>query len=740
MPSSKTVTISSVLVFMAIGLISWIPAAAQTAPDTSKMPWRNKALSPDERADMVIGQMTLDEKIQMVHGAGWGVLRAGAPIPARSNFGAGFMAGIDRLGIPDINLADSAVGVRMAAYQGRYATLLPSTLGAASSWDPDSAFLYGSVIGRELRAQGFNMSIGGGVDITREPRNGRNFEYAGEDPILAGTMTGQLEKGVLSQQVMSDIKHYAFNDQETGRTVVNVLLDKKAMRESDLLAFEVAIGIAVPSGVMCSYNLVEGDYACENDYLLNQVLKRDFKFKGWVLSDWSATHSTVKAALNGLDQEMPGDDNYFNAPLKKAVEDGQVPTARLNDMVHRILRSMFAAGVVDNPPVRTVVDPFRGRDDAQHIAEESIVLLKNADHFLPLKSSPSTSIALIGSHADVGVLSGGGSAQVDSPGGNAANPLPGGSKWGDAIYFPSSPLKNIQAKSPQASIQYIDGTDIAAAAKLAKASSIAIVFVNQPMREDLDAASLSLPGDQDALVEAVAAANPNTIVVLETGGPVSMPWVQHVKGIVEMWYPGIGGAQALANLLFGEMNFSGKLPVTFAKDDAQLPHPVVPGLEGVTAHAPNRDHRVKPFDLTYTEGAEVGYKWFEATHKQPLFPFGFGLSYTSYAYSSLTVDDTSRTVHFTVRNTGQWEGTEIAEVYIALPSAAKEDYKRLAAWQRVKLAPGESKELTLTLHPLSLTVFNVEQNGWQLLPGDYNVLAGPSSSDTPLKATLHVHP
>ena len=725
-----------------IVLISFSNAAAhaQTVSDTANQPWRNQTLSPDERADMVLGQMTLDEKIQMVHGTGWGVLRAGSPIPARSNFGAGFMPGIDRLGIPDINLADSAVGIRMAAYQSRYATLLPSTLAAASSWDTDAAFLYGSVIGRELRDQGSNMTIGGGVNIMREPRNGRNFEYAGEDPLLAGTMTGNLEKGVFSQHVMNDIKHYALNDQETGRTVVNVLLDKKAMRESDLLAFEIAIGIAQPSAVMCSYNLLDGNYACENDYLLNHLLKQDFNFKGWVVSDWGATHSTVKSALNGLDQEMPGDDNYFNAPLKKAVEDGQVPVARLNDMVHRILRSMFAAGVIDNPPVRTVVDPFRGRDDAQRIAEESIVLLKNAGNILPLKSSPSVSIALIGSHADVGVLSGGGSAQVDAPGGDAANPRPGGSVWGQPVYFPSSPLKNIQAKSPQASVKYTDGKDTAAAANLAKSSTIAIVFVNQPMREDVDAHTLSLPDNQDALVEAVAAANPNTIVVLETGGPVSMPWIDHVKGAVEMWYPGIGGAQALANILFGEVNPSAKLPATFAKDDAQLPHPVVPGLEGVTAGAPNREHKVKPFDLNYTEGAKVGYKWFEATNKQPLFSFGFGLSYTTYAYSGLTVDDASHTVHFTVRNTGRREGTEIAQVYVALPSTAKEDYQRLSAWQRVKLAPGESKEVALPLNPLTLSVFNTEQNAWQLLPGNYKVMAGSSSSETPLKATLHIHP
>jgi beta-glucosidase len=702
------------------------------------MPWSNKALSPDERASLVQAQMTLDEKILLVHGQGWGVLRAGDPIYPGSNFGASYMAGIPRLGIPGIDLADSAVGIRMAAYQSRYATLLPSTLGAAASWDTDSAFLYGSVIGRELRQQGYNMTIGGGVDITREPRNGRNFEYAGEDPLLAGTMVGNLEKGVFSEHVMNDIKHYAMNDQETGRGVVNVLIDQKAMRESDLLAFEISIGIADPSGVMCSYNLVNGDHACENDYLLNQVLKKDWKFKGFVLSDWGGTHSTVKAALNGLDQDMPGDDNHFSEPLKKAVEQGQVPMARLDDMDHRILRSMFAAGVVDNPPVRTVVDPFRGRDEAQRIEEQSIVLLKNKDHVLPLKAAASNSIAVIGSHADVGVLSGGGSAQVDAPGGNAANPVPGGSKWGDVIYFPSSPLKNIRAKSPQAKVEYASGEDHAAAAALAKSSSLAIVFVNQWMMEGRDAATLSLPENQDALVDAVVAANPNTIVVVENGGPVSMPWAGKVKGIVEIWYPGIGGAQALANVLFGEVNPSGKLPVTFAKDDAQLPHPEIPGMS-MAKKEENHERRVGPFDLRYTEGAKVGYKWFEATHKQPLFPFGFGLSYTTYAYSGLSVDDASHTARFTVRNTGSRAGAEIAQVYVALPAAAKEDYRRLAGWERVKLAPGESKEVTVALNPLTLSVFNTEKNDWQMLAGDYKVTAGPSSSDTPLKATLHVN-
>jgi beta-glucosidase len=640
------------------------------------------------------------------------------------------------------------VGVRLAARESRYATLLPSTLGAASSWDPKGAQLFGSVIGRELRAQGYNMSIGGGVDITREPRNGRNFEYAGEDPVLAGTMTGNLMKGLQAQQVMGDIKHYAFNDQETGRDIVNANINHKAARESDLLAFEIAIGIAEPSGVMCAYNRVNSDYACENDWLLNQVLKKDFGFKGWVLSDWGGTHSTVKAALAGLDQEMP-EDIYFGQALKDAVQKGQVPLSRVEDMDHRILRSMFAAGVVDNPPMpRSVVDPFKGRDDAQHIAEESIVLLKNSGNLLPLKSP--SSIAIIGSHADVGVLSGGGSAQVDPPGGNVADPHPGGANWGETVYFPSSPMKYIQKHAPNAKVEFNPGTDNASAAALAKASDVAIVFVNQPMYESHDARTLSLPDNQDALVSAVAAANPHTIVVLETGGPVTMPWADQVEGILAAWYPGIGGGQAIANLLFGEVNPSAKLPVTFAKSDSQLAFPEVPGidLKPVDVQVPtvmrgqrimHNEKRLPPFDVDYNiQGARVGYKWFESKNIQPLFPFGFGLSYTSYEYSGLKVDESGHEVSFDVKNTGNRAGTEIAEVYAALPAAASESYKRLVAFDRVELALGESKTVTLKIDPKYVSVFNEQKDGWQLLPGDYKVLVGSSSVETPLTGGFHV--
>jgi beta-glucosidase len=682
--------------------------------------------------------MTQDEKLQLVHGIGWGVLRAGAPVPPEDIGGAGFVPGIKRLGIPDLNLADSAVGVRMSALHGRYSTLLPSTLGAAASWDTDTAYLYGSVIGRELRAQGFNMSIGGGVDLAREPRNGRNFEYAGEDPLLAGRMAGNLEKGLQSQQVMGDIKHYAFNDQETGRNILNVVLDKKAMRESDLLAFEIAIAIAQPAGVMCGYNKVNGDWDCENDYLLNQVLKHDFGFKGFVLSDWEGTHSTVKAALAGLDQEQPGAP-YFSEALGKAIAGGQVPQARLDDMVHRVLRSMFAAGIIDHPPVPSVLDPFQGRDDAQHIAEESIVLLKNSSGILPL--SPSVrSIALIGSHADAGVLSGGGSAQVDAPGGDAADPNHGGTQWQKPVYFPSSPLKSIQAKAPGAKLTYNDGADPAAAIAVAKTADIAIVFVNQYMSEGRDAATSSLPDNQDALVSAVAAANPHTIVVLENGGPVTMPWHDSVQAILEAWYPGIGGAQALAALLFGDINPSGKLPITFAASDADLPHPQVPGLSaqprGASGGADGSSGMRRSFDVNYTEGARVGYKWFDSEKKQPLFPFGFGLSYTTFAYSALKTDAATQSVSFNVKNTGQRAGYEIAEVYVELPAAAGENFKRLAGWQRIPLAPGESRSITVKLNPLTMSIFDTAKDGWTMPHGSFRILVGPSSRGTPLVGSM----
>ena len=703
----------------------------------------NASLSPDQRAEMVMQQLTLDEKIQLVHGIGWGPLVPGSPVPPDNNGGAGEIMGIPRLGIPSLQQADSAVGIRMAAPQSRYATLLPSVLAAASSWDTEAAHLYGDVIGRELRAQGYNQSIGGGANLARDPRNGRLFEYPGEDPLLAGVMVGHVIRGVQDNHIMGDIKHFALNDQETGRTVVDARLSKKAARESDLLAFELGIRIGQPSSVMCSYNKVMGDWACENDWLLNRVLKGAWHFPGFVVSDWDGTHSTAKAANAGLDVQMPGEE-YFGEALKQAVASARVPLSRLDDMVRRLLRSMFTAGVIDHPPTpRTVVDPFRGREDAQHIAEESIVLLKN-DGTLPLSTNATHSIAVIGAHADVGVMSGGGSAQVDAPGGNAistATPT----KWGEAVYFPSSPLRYIREHAPRAVVKFDAGTSASSAAALAKSADIAVVFADQYMSEGGDAPSLSLPDNQNELISAVAAANPHTVVVLITGNPVTMPWIDHVAGVMEAWYPGIAGAQAISNLIFGDVVPSGKLPITFAKSAEDLPHRCIFGIDCSHAIGSSPQHWVpddakRPsFVADYDEGVRFGYKWYDSENKEPLFPFGFGLSYTKFKYSGLQVDRAAKTVTFTIENAGGLAATEIAEVYVELPKASGEHFRRLAAWQRVPLNSGQRKLITAALEPLAMATFNEQKDAWTWASGEYTVFVGGSSRDLPLRARVALY-
>ena len=728
---------------LALVLVAHGTCLSQQVTTQPSHPWMNASLSPDTRADLVIKQMTLDEKIQLVHGIGWGPLMPGRPIPPDNNGGAGEILGIARLGIPAVQQADSAVGIRMAALQSRYATLLPSVLGATSSWDPDAAHLYGDVIGRELRAQGFNQSIGGGVNLARDPRNGRLFEYAGEDPLLAGITVGHVIRGVQDNHIMGDIKHFAFNDQETARTVVDARISKKAARESDLLAFELGIRIGQPSSVMCSYNKVAGDWACENDWLMNHVLKGAWHFPGFVVSDWEGTHSTDKAVLAGLDVQMPGEE-YLGEALKQAVTSGRVPMRRLDDMVHRLLRSMFNAGIIDQPPSpRSVVDPFRGLEDAQHLAEESIVLLKN-DGTLPLDAAAVRSIAVIGAHADVGVLSGGGSAQVDAPGGNAISPATP-TKWGEAVYFPSAPLRYIREHASGAIVNFNAGLNAASAAALAKSADIAVVFADQYMSESGDAPSLSLPGKQNELISAVAAANPHTIVVLITGNPVTMPWIDHVAGVMEAWYPGIGGGQAIANLLFGTVVPSGKLPITFAKAEGDLPHERIFGItnnstsgDSLGYWAPD-EKKWQGLVADYSEGVRFGYKWFDSEGKQPLFPFGYGLSYTQFKYSALHVDPTAKTATFTLQNVGARSGTEIAEVYVGLPKASGEHFRRLAGWQRVELNAGQQKIVTVALEPLAIAIFDEKKDAWAWASGKYTVLVGGSSRDLPLQAEVALY-
>jgi len=647
--------------------------------------WSNSSMSPDERATLVLKEMTLDEKITLLHGTGHHGLGPMSPLSAGANGGAGYVVGISRLGIPGIQMSDAAYGVRSSGENGRYSTALPCNLAAAATWDLHGAYEYGALIGRELRAQGFNMSLGGGVNLTREPRNGRNFEYLGEDPILAGRLVGQLIRGTQDQHMIGDIKHYALNNQETGRNAVNVNIDERSMRETDLLAFEIGIRDGNPAGVMCSYNRVNGEYACDNNYLLTDVLKQDWKFPGFVLSDWGAAHSIAKASAAGMDHEEPNEYFYGDA-LKKAVKSGQVPMSQVDDHVHRILRAMFATGVIDDPPQKSVVDVMSGFETAQRISEQSMVLLKNDKDQLPLDASRVKSIAIIGGHADVGMISGGGSAQVDPPGGNAIMP-PGkrATKWGVPVWFPTSPLKAIRAKAPNAKVEFNAGDDLDSAAAAAKSADVAIVFAWRAESEGSDAPNLSLPGNQDALIAKVAAANPNTVVVLETGNPVLMPWIGQVNAVLEAWFAGSSGDKALANILFGDVNPSGKLPITFPKREADLPHLTIekpapgsmprPGdreawrkaLEGLPA-----------FQTKYDEGLKVGYKWYDAERTPVLFPFGYGLSYTTYSYSDLKVaQGENLTATFTVKNTGNRAGTEMPK---STPACLRAQANRRNVW------------------------------------------------------------
>ena len=734
--------LTSALVFLFFVSLA-VLGSAQRRQAASTGPWMNTSLSPDQRADLVLKEMTLDEKVALLHGVGMPTDDAVTPENAPSNRGVGYAVGVPRLGIPGIDMSDAAYGVRSSGVNGRYSTALPANVAAAASWDTEAAYEYGALIGRELRAQGFNMSLGGGANITREPRNGRTFEYLGEDPILAGTLVARLIEGTQSAHVIGDIKHYALNDQESGRNSVDITISKRAARETDLLAFEIGVTKGHPAAVMCSYNRVNRDFACENKYLLTDLLKKDWKFPGFVLSDWGGTHSTEKASAAGLDNEQPG-SFFFGDKYKAAVDAGKIPVAELDEHVHRILRAMFEAGVIDHPRQRSVIDPFAGFETARKIEEGGIVLLKNEKAILPLNAVRLHTIAVIGSHSDVGMISGGGSAQVDPIGGNAIKPPgQGPTHWMEEIWFPTSPLKAIQARAPKATVKYDPGTDPAAAAAAAKGADVAIVFAYMWASEGMDLKSLTLPHNQDAIIAAVAAANPHTIVVLETGNPITMPWVAAPAAILEAWFAGSDGANAVGNILFGSVNPSGKLPNTFPKSEADLPHPTVTQpppasdhFSGPVSHE-QRAAGLPPFPVAYDEGVKVGYKWYDAEKKPVLFPFGFGLSYTTYRYSALqATPGESVKVTFTLTNTGSREGSEIAQVYASLPPAAQEPPKRLVGFSKVKLNPGEKRTVTVEIDPKYLSIFDEAKDAWTLLPGDYTIMVGGSSQDLPLKTTI----
>jgi beta-glucosidase len=692
----------------------------------------------DRRAIETERQMTDDERFSLlvsVMGTNEVVAERDARIPEDVAMSAGYVPGVERLGVPALLMSDASLGVTNQGYrEGDTATALPAGIALGASVNPALARASGAMVGREARSRGFNVQLAGGINLARDPRNGRNFEYLSEDPLLSAVLAAESINGIQGEGVISTIKHYSLNCNETNRHWLDAIIDPAAHRESDLLAFEIAIERSEPGSVMTAYNKVNGDYAGGNRILIEDILKGAWGYPGWVMSDWGATPEW-EFALKGLDQEsgaqidvMMWQAEPFTEPLRAAYADGRLPRERLSEMVRRILRSMYAVGIDAWDPAREV-DMAAHNQIALETARQGIVLLKN-DGGLPLAPDTTATIAVIGGHAQVGVPTGCGSSAVTPPGGFAEVVSIGGPGiMGSArnLYLlPSSPVAELGKALPHAQIDFDPGMSPAESALTARRADVAIVFAIRIDGEGFDDPDLSLPWGQDAVIEAVAATNPNTIVVLETGNPVTMPWHDSVKAIVEAWYPGQAGGQAIAEVLTGAVNPSGRLPVTFPADLGQTPRPELPGLGTPWGTATT---------IHYDEGAEIGYRWFARTGETPLYAFGHGLTYTSFAYGDLRAEggDTV-TASLTVTNTGERAGADVPQLY--LTDAPGEQRMRLLGFERVELGPGEARQVMITAEPRLLARFDGDAGQWQIAEGEHRIVVGASAATPLLEATI----
>ena len=682
-------------------------AAAGAARSNGQRSWMNKSLSASKRADLLLRAMTLDEKIIMVHG----VARKEHPFVGY----VGYVPANRRLGIPALRLADGRAGVGNHATN---VTLLPAPIGAAASWDTALLNEYGRVLGEEQWQKGTNVALGPTIDVVRVPEWGRTFETYGEDPYLNGRLAASEIRGIQSQGPIADANMYLTMNQESDRHNANMVVGLRTLEEVYLPPFEAAVTEGHVGTFMCAYVKTNGIYSCENPQLLDGFLKRELGFGGWVMSDWGATHSTVASAQAGLDQEMP-DDRYYGHALKAAVQNGQVSMATLDDHVRRILIPMFQQGLFDKPqPGNWEANVRSSAHDAfsRKSAEEGTVLLKNENNILPF--SGVSSIAVIG--ADGGtkaVVEGGGSSAVVAP-------------------YVVSPLDGIRKRAGNGiHVSYADGNDLAQTARVAKAAGVAIVFVGAPEREGADRPNLLLPDNQDQLISTVAATNSNTVVVLNTGGPVLMPWIENVRAVLEAWYPGQEDGDAIAAILFGDVNPAGKLTLTFPRTGTEVPtasRSQWPGIDGVS---------------TYNEKLEVGYRWYDATGNRPLFAFGYGLSYTTFRLSHLVVTPTEvAEVHgagaqrvvatVDVTNTGHRAGAEIVQAYVQQPATNGEPPHQLCGFTKTFLRPSETRQVKLILNPRAFSVFDTVRRKWISPPGTYQILVGTSSRDLPLHSDV----
>ena len=694
----------------------------------------NPKLSATERAHELVSAMTIDQKLAM--------LSQSQPVDAHYG-AAGFVPAQPSLCIPDLVLNDAGQGVGDAQTN---TTAFPAPIAQSSSWDPALQWRFGAALGWQAWHKGVNVQLAPGVEIDRVPLNGRNFEYMSEDPYLAAQGAVAEVRGIQSNPVIATVKHYVANSQETNRMTVSSDVDQRTLEELYTAPYEAAVKQGHAGSVMCSYNRINGTYACENRDTLTTILKRQFGFTGFVMSDWGATHSTIAAAIAGLDMEMdvkPG--QYFTAPLKTAVQDGHVPTSRLNDMVTRIVRTMFAVGIFDHPaaaePAAAAANAQRPQDVAlaRSLSEAGTVLLKNQGQLLPLTGSAKR-IAVIGPGAGPA-----GAQQFYNGAGSGHIPEFGAKS--DVV----TPLQGItqRALADGDVVTYADGSSPAAASLVAKTADVAIVFAGSQDSEGVDRSTLDLssgncsfvvctpqPVDQDSLISQVAAANPHTIVVLNTGGPVLMPWLNQIQGLFEAWYPGQQDGNAIAALLFGDADPSAKLPETFPASQSDLPTRTPQQYPGVN-DAAGIPH------ATYSEGLLVGYRWYDAKHITPLFPFGFGLTYTTFAMRNLHLSagrgrPAIANATFTVADTGPRLGAEIAQLYVADPRSAGEPPKQLKGFQKVLLRPGARTTVKLPIDFRSLAHWSDSAHRWKVGSGCYRVLVGDSSNNLPLSATIAV--
>jgi beta-glucosidase len=687
------------------GLVLTLPWCAKAAdPALSQRPWMNKADSPEQRAALLVKAMTLDEEISMMHGV--------KPMPVEGY--AGYAPAIPRLGIPALAEADGRAGVGNQATQ---VTLLPAPIAAASGWDPALLNTFGQVLGDEEWKKGTTVALSPSIDVVRVPEWGRTFESYGEDPYLNGQMAQAEIKGIQSQGPIANANMDLTMHQESNRFKEDSIVDERTLHEIYLVPFAAAVEQGHVGTVMCAYVKTNGVYSCESADVLNDMLRGELHFDGFVMSDWTATHSTVDAVENGLNQEMPG-DKYFGASLRTAVESGEVSRSLIDQRVRQILVPMFRQGLFDNPNTGSWAANVQTPEHAafsRHVAEQGTVLLKNDGDLLPLNKG--VSIAVIGE-------AGGSKPMAEGAGSSGVKPT-----------YVISPFDGLRKVAPGSSITCSSGSDLAAASRAATEARVAVVFVLTDETEGSDRPDLKLPSNQDQLIAAVAAANPRTIVVLDTGGPVLMPWIDKVAGVIEAWYPGQEDGNAIASILYGDVNPAAKLPLTFPRTASAIPtssEQQWPGVDGRSV---------------YSEKLNVGYRWYDTTNTEPLFPFGFGLSYTTFRLDTLSV--TPKTLHsgsswkdvtvkVSVTNTGKRAGAEVVQVYVQQPAANGEPPHQLHAFGKVNLAPGETKPLTLSLDERSFSLYDVASRNWKTPVGKYTVLVGTSSRDLPLESTITI--